>query len=614
MDKYSVLKQYFGHTAFREGQETLIDAVASGRDALGIMPTGGGKSLCYQIPALMLDGTALVISPLISLMADQVGALENAGISAVFVNSSLTPEQLDRAREGIRRGLYRLIYIAPERLDSDSFLRLVSGLRVSLIAVDEAHCVSQWGQDFRPSYLRIAGFVESLPERPPLCAFTATATERVRQDIREKLGLRGPVEAVTGFDRPNLFFDVRRPANKTQALLSLLGERRDKSGIVYCATRANVERVCIALQSAGVDATRYHAGLSEAERRQNQEDFRFDRKTVMVATNAFGMGIDKSNVGFVIHYNMPKDLESYYQEAGRAGRDGEPAEAILLYSPGDVATARFLITHGERESGSEEDRARREQDLRRLETMVGYCKHGGCLRGCILDYFGQEHGAGCGNCGNCCASYVESDITVTAQMILSCICRVHDKLGYYVGMTAIVSVLRGSRSRRIEELGLDAVSTYGLLRGRSAAEIRGYIEYLQSAGYLFVEREHSTLRMTERAGAVLFRGERVSMSVRQDTQQEGRAERRRHARAAADLLPQPEPDLLAALRALRAGLARREGVPAYIIFSNATLADMAAKSPRTRAELLEVSGVGKVKAERYGDVFLQAIEKYEQSK
>ena len=614
MDKYSVLKQYFGHSSFREGQEKLIDAVLSGRDALGIMPTGGGKSLCYQIPALMLDGTALVISPLISLMADQVGALENAGISAAFINSSLTPEQLDQAREGVRRGRYRLIYIAPERLDSDSFLRLISERQLSLIAVDEAHCVSQWGQDFRPSYLRIAGFVESLPGRPPLCAFTATATARVQQDIREKLGLHGPVEVVTGFDRPNLFFDVRRPANKTEALLSLLRERRDKSGIVYCATRANVERVCLALQRAGVEATRYHAGLSEAERRQNQEDFRFDRKTVMVATNAFGMGIDKSNVSFVIHYNMPKDLESYYQEAGRAGRDGEPAEAILLYAPGDVATARFLITHGERGSDSGEDGVRREQDLRRLEMMVGYCKHGGCLRGCILDYFGQEHGAGCGNCGNCCASYVESDITVTAQMILSCIRRVHDKLGYYVGMAAIVSVLRGSRSRRIGELGLDSVSTYGLLRDRSAAEIRGCIEYLENAGYLFVEQEHSTLRMTERAGAVLFRGERVSMSVRQDLQQESRRGRRRRAQPAADLRSEPDSGLLTALRALRTNLARREGVPAYIIFSNATLADMAARVPRTRSQLLEVSGIGAVKAERYGDLFLEAIEKYADSK
>ena len=614
MDKYSVLKQYFGHSSFREGQEKLIDAVLSGRDALGIIPTGGGKSLCYQIPALMFDGTALVISPLISLMADQVGALENAGISATFINSSLTPEQLDQARDGVRCGRYRLIYIAPERLDSDSFLRLISERRLSLIAVDEAHCVSQWGQDFRPSYLRIAGFVESLPERPPLCAFTATATARVRQDIREKLGLRGPVEVVTGFDRPNLFFDVRRPANKTEALLSLLRERREKSGIVYCATRANVERVCLSLQRAGVEATRYHAGLSEAERRQNQEDFRFDRKTVMVATNAFGMGIDKSNVSFVIHYNMPKDLESYYQEAGRAGRDGEPAEAILLYAPGDVATAQFLITHGEREPNNGEEGGRREQDLRRLEMMVGYCKHGGCLRGCILDYFGQEHGAGCGNCGNCCESYVESDITVTAQMILSCIRRVHDKLGYYVGMTAIVSVLRGSRSRRIEELGLEGVSTYGLLRDRSSAEIRGCIEYLENAGYLFVEQEHSTLRMTERAGAVLFRGERVSMSVRQDLQQESRRERRRRAQPAAHWRSEPESDLLMALRALRTNLARREGVPAYIIFSNATLADMAARVPRTRSQLLEVPGIGAVKAERYGDLFLEEIEKYADGK
>lgn len=615
MDKLSVLKNYFGHSSFREGQEKLIDAVLSGRDALGIMPTGGGKSLCYQVPALMLGGTALVISPLISLMADQVGALESAGVSAVFVNSSLSLEQLDEARDGIRRGRYKLIYIAPERLDNEGFLRLISRQRLSLIAVDEAHCVSQWGPDFRQSYLRIADFVQSLPERPPLCAFTATATERVRRDIREKLGLREPVTVVTGFDRPNLFFDVRHPADKMRALMELLAERRGKSGIVYCATRSNVERVCMALQDAGVAATRYHAGLSEDERRQNQEDFRFDRKTVMVATNAFGMGIDKSNVSFVIHYNMPKDLESYYQEAGRAGRDGEAADAILLYAPGDVATARFLITHGERDADDEAARARQEQELERLGAMVDYCKHCGCLRGFILDYFGQSHGERCENCGGCRAAYEERDITVIAQMILSCVRRVYDRLGYYVGTTAIVSVLRGSISEKITRLGLDTLSTYGLLKGTRARQIREYIELLIKRGYMFVEPEHLTLRMTERAGDVLFRGERVSMLVRMDFQApDGPHERRKRRSLSIGGVAVPAAGLLGALRDLRTELAREEGVPAYIVFSNATLSDMAAKAPRTRDELLEVSGVGKVKAERYGRQFLAAIREYESAK
>lgn len=613
MDKLSVLKNYFGHSSFREGQEGLIDAVLSGHDALGIMPTGGGKSLCYQVPALMLEGAALVISPLISLMADQVGALESAGVSAVFINSSLSLEQLDETRDGIRRGRYKLIYIAPERLDNGGFLRLISRQRLSLIAVDEAHCVSQWGPDFRPSYLRIADFVESLPERPPLCAFTATATERVRRDIREKLGLHEPVTAVTGFDRPNLFFDVRQPADKMRALRELLAERRGKSGIVYCATRSNVERVCQALQDSGVAATRYHAGLSENERRQNQEDFRFDRKTVMVATNAFGMGIDKSNVSFVIHYNMPKDPESYYQEAGRAGRDGEQADAILLYAPGDVATARFLITHGERDADGGDARARQEQELERLGTMVDYCKHSGCLRGFILDYFGQSHGERCENCGGCRAAYEERDVTVVAQMILSCVRRVYDRLGYHVGTTTIVSVLRGSVSGKITRLGLDSLSTYGLLKGTRARQIREYIDLLIKRGYMFVEPEHSTLRLTERAGDVLFRGERVSMLVRMDFREpDGPRERRkrRSAAAAAAAVPEPEAGLLGALRALRTELAREEGVPPYIVFSNATLADMASKVPLTREELLEVSGVGKVKAERYGRQFLEVIREY----
>ena len=343
MDQYEALKYYFGHSQFRQGQEALIDAILSGRDVLGIMPTGGGKSLCYQIPALVFDGVTLVISPLISLMKDQVAALSEAGIQAAYLNSTLTVQQMELVYQRARAGAYQLLYVAPERLDTAEFSALMAEISVPLVAVDEAHCISQWGQDFRPSYLSIAAFVQRLPRHPVVAAFTATATGEVQEDIVRRLELREPLRIVTGFDRPNLFFDVRRPKQKTPVLLRLIQERQDKSGIVYCATRSAVERLCKNLCAKGIAATRYHAGLDEEERRQNQDDFQFDRKTVMVATNAFGMGIDKSNVGFVIHYHMPKSLEAYYQEAGRAGRDGEPADCILLYSNGDVETAKYLI-------------------------------------------------------------------------------------------------------------------------------------------------------------------------------------------------------------------------------------------------------------------------------
>ena len=343
MDKYKILKQYFGHSAFREGQGEIIDAILSGRDALGIMPTGGGKSLCYQVPALMLGGVTLVISPLISLMKDQVMALKDAGVNAAFLNSSLTSAQMQTVYRNIRAGAYKIIYVAPERLDGEGFVSLAQSLQVSLVAVDEAHCISQWGQDFRPSYLRILGFIEKMPRRPVLTAFTATATKRVREDIERILQLQNPLKIVTGFDRPNLNFEVLHPRNKAATLRSLIDARPGQNGIVYCATRKSVESICQELQTAGIRATRYHAGLPDEERRKNQEDFLYDRYAVMVATNAFGMGIDKSNISYVIHYNMPKSLEAYYQEAGRAGRDGERADCLLLYSPGDVQTAKFLI-------------------------------------------------------------------------------------------------------------------------------------------------------------------------------------------------------------------------------------------------------------------------------
>ena len=400
LEKRTLLKKFFGHSAFRGGQEALIDAILSGRDVLGVMPTGGGKSICYQIPALMLPGLTIVVSPLISLMKDQVAALTEVGVPAAFLNSSLSLEQLRETYAKTAKEQYKLLYVAPERLENESFLSLISHVPVSLLAVDEAHCISQWGQDFRPSYLKIADFIAQLPTRPVVAAFTATATKQVRADIISQLGLRNPLLNITGFDRPNLYFAVQHPTSKLAATLQLVRERDGKAGIVYCNTRASVERVCEFLSDKGIAATRYHAGLSEEERHANQDDFRFDRKTVMVATNAFGMGIDKSNVSFVIHYNMPKSIEAYYQEAGRAGRDGAEADCILLFNSGDVQTARFLINNG---SDNEEMDAVQREEVRRqdlgLRQMTGYCKTTDCLRGYILSYFGQSHPETCGCCG-----------------------------------------------------------------------------------------------------------------------------------------------------------------------------------------------------------------------
>ena len=611
LNKYDVLKQYFGHSAFRDGQVELIDAVLCGRDAFGIMPTGGGKSICYQLPALMMDGVALVISPLISLMKDQVMALKNAGVSAAFVNSSLSSEQMKTVYRNIRAGKYKIVYVAPERLDGESFISLAQNLKISLVAVDEAHCISQWGQDFRPSYLRIVDFLEKLPQRPVLTAFTATATKQVQNDIERLLKLRTPLRITTGFDRPNLYFEVMRPKSKAATLQTLIAQHRGKCGIVYCATRSAVEKVCSALRGAGVSATRYHAGLSDEERRQNQENFLYDRAAVMVATNAFGMGIDKSNVGFVIHYNMPKSLEAYYQEAGRAGRDGEKADCILLYSAGDIQTAKFLIQNsGENEELTEEQRQTIVQkDYERLNAVIGYCKTTRCLRGYILDYFGQAHQESCGNCGNCRADFEVKDITAQAQMILSCVKRARDKLGYSVGATLIVRTLCGSADKRVLELGLDQLTTYGLMKGTHKSRVREFIEALETQGYLYTDPAHGGVELTPKAGKVLFRNENVKMAIKESSVPE-----KQRGKKALSVGTEEENNLFTVLKALRFKLARQENVPAYIIFSNACLSDMAAKVPKNMAEFLEVSGVGEIKASRYGSTFLDEIAKYEGEK
>lgn len=600
--KYEVLSRYFGYSSFRNGQEALIDAQMTGRDVFGIMPTGGGKSLCYQIPALMMDGVTLVVSPLISLMKDQVMALKNSGISAAYINSSLTQEQIHLVYRNMIYGQYKIIYVAPERLLAEGFLKAIGSIKIAMLAVDEAHCISQWGQDFRPSYLRIAGFLRLLPYRPVVSAFTATATSAVREDVIRLLGLRDPYVVVTGFDRPNLRFEVIKPKNKPKTLCSLLNTRKGKCGIVYCSTRKDVEKVCDLLQKNGYSATRYHAGLSDDERRNNQDDFVYDRRNIMVATNAFGMGINKSNVSFVIHYNMPQSLEAYYQEAGRAGRDGSPADCVLLYSAGDIQTAKFLIQNpSENEMMSDDERRYvQERDLKRLEKMITYCKTPDCLRGYILDYFGQMHPKNCENCSNCDSEIQKTDITIPAQMILSCIQQIYRKLGYYIGTTLVVRTLHGSAEKRVMALNLNELPAYGLMSNTPRSDIRAMMEALESQGYLQMNSEHGSVYPTEKAREILFEQGSVHMRTSKTVEPV-----KKDTRAL-----QPNSDLLMVLKNLRLRLAKEEKVPAYIIFSNATLEDMAAKAPQTMAAFLMVNGVGQYKAEQYGEAFLSEINRY----
>ncbi|MEG2000683.1 MAG: DNA helicase RecQ [Evtepia sp.] len=602
--KQDILKQYFGHIAFRPGQGELIDAILSGRDALGVMPTGAGKSMCYQIPALMLPGITLVVSPLISLMKDQVAALMQAGVPVAFINSSLNAAQYRAVFQRAEAGQYKIIYVAPERLATSDFLHLAEKVTISLIAVDEAHCVSQWGQDFRPSYLKIVAFVDRLSYRPVVSAFTATATAEVKTDIAHILKLRDPISLTTGFDRANLYFEVVKPKNKPIYLRELLRQYVGKSGIIYCAKRKVVESICATLQEEGLSATRYHAGLTDEERRQNQEDFVYDRVQIMVATNAFGMGIDKSNVSFVIHYNMPKNLESYYQEAGRAGRDGEPADCILMFSNGDIQTAKFFIENPtESAERSESERtAILDREMKRLHVMIGYCQTTDCLRAYILRYFGES--SSCGNCSNCKAIYENIDITVEAQKIMSCIARAEKNHPYGLGLTLYVRALHGSREQRILDLKLDRLSTYGMMRTISRTKIREYIDYLVGAGYLQITAgEYPVLRLTPKSSAVLFQGEKISMPMKA----KATPSKVGTSNPKAISVGVTDSPLLSKLKTLRTALATEANVPAYIIFSNATLADMAEKAPRNRMEFLQVSGVGEVKAERYGTAFLNLI-------
>ena len=598
MTKEEALKTYFGYDAFRGGQEPVIDALLSGRDAMGIMPTGAGKSVCYQIPALLLPGITLVISPLVSLMRDQVTQLVQMGVPAAYLNSTLTFKQYLLALERARAGRYKIIYVAPERLETEGFQSFAQAADISLVAVDEAHCISQWGQDFRPSYMNIPAFVEGLLRRPPVGAFTATATPEIQEDIARLLSLRNPLRITTGFNRENLYFEVRQPSDKRAALLELVRSRPGKCGIVYCSTRKAVEEVCALLRERGVSATRYHAGLEPEERQRNQEDFLYDRALVMVSTNAFGMGIDKSDVRYVIHYNMPKDLESYYQEAGRAGRDGLPSSCILLFSGQDVRTGEFLITHGEprEELDAKTAELLRERDLQRLRRMTAYCRTQRCLRQYLLQYFGEFASDYCGACYNCLHNFEEVDVSREAQIIVRCVA----ELGQHFGVGVVAETLCGADTEKIRKFHMEREPSYGLLKDLTQVQVRERIRFLLDTG---------TLQLSSGPYPVVLLGKPLSadtpLLMRVAREESSFAKRR-----PPEELDDRQSELFSRLRVLRASVARRQGVPAYVVFSDKTLRELAVAWPQTIEEFRAVSGVGDAKAARYGKAFLAEIDRF----
>lgn len=615
MDKRQVLKQYFGYDDFREGQELLIDSILEGKDTLGIMPTGAGKSMCFQIPALMMDGITLVISPLISLMKDQVGALNQAGIHAAFLNSSLTAGQYYKALQYAKEGRYPIIYVAPERLVTEEFLDFAMHVKIAMVAVDEAHCVSQWGQDFRPSYLKIMEFIERLPVRPVVSAFTATATKEVRDDVIDILMLQNPTVLTTGFDRPNLYFGVMAPKDKYGTVKNYLETHQGQCGIIYCLTRKVVEEVSEKLRQDGFLVTRYHAGLSDAERKQNQDDFIYDRYPIICATNAFGMGIDKSNVRFVIHYNMPKNMESYYQEAGRAGRDGEPSECILLYGGQDVITNQFFIDNNQ--DNQELDLMTRqivqERDRDRLRKMTFYCFTNECLRDYILRYFGEYGGNYCGNCSNCLSQFETVDVTDIARAIIECV----ESSRQRYGTNVIVDTVHGANTAKIRNYRMDENPHYGELAKVPSYRLRQVMNYLQLHELLTVTNdEYAIVKLTERSKQVFEEDGQVVMKMAKEQERPAKEKSGKGKKSPKGLaagfagteFTAEDEALFEKLRLLRTEIAREEKVPPYIVFSDKTLTHMCVVKPGSKEEMLNVSGVGAFKYEKYGERFLDCVQ------
>jgi len=589
------LKKYFGYDSFKNGQEELIASILEGRDALGVMPTGAGKSVCYQIPAAMLPGVTLVVSPLISLMKDQVDTLRQIGIPTTFINSTLGADELRERFRDIQAGKYTLVYVAPERLESERFLRLLETLPIPLLAVDEAHCVSQWGHDFRPSYMNVGRLVERLKPRPVVAAFTATATDAVKADIVTHLRMVDPFRVTTGYARDNLTFSVVKGVNKKEFLEKYVRERKNESGIIYASTRKEVEETHRFLQKLGLSVGRYHAGLSDEERQRSQELFQYDDLKWMVATNAFGMGIDKSNVRYVLHYNLPKTIESYYQEAGRAGRDGEPSECVLLYAPQDTMTQKFLIEQ------NEFDEERRKIEYANLKAMVDYCHTTDCLQRHIVRYFGGEDAKPCGRCGNCTDDTEATDVTLEAQKAFSCVARMRQRFG----VTITAKVLRGANDAKVRQFAFDRLPTFGALKEYKEKDLVNLLNVLVAEGYLAMsDGQYPTLSLTNRAVAVLEGQERVVLRFAR------LAPSASGGRGGEEGVAEGRQALFDELRAVRKALADRAKVPPFTIFHDATLREMCAKLPRTEEELLDVKGVGENKVAKYGEAFLDVLRAY----
>ena len=588
-----VLHKYYGYTSFRKGQENIITSIINKEDVLAIMPTGGGKSICYQVPALCLDGITIVISPLISLMKDQVDALKTMGVKARLINSSLSNSEYSGVLEEIENDECKIIYIAPERLDSMDFVNIIRGKNISQVAIDEAHCVSQWGHDFRVSYKKIPYFINRLDKRPIVTAFTATASNEVREDIINILNLHNPAVYITGFDRENLSINIVKSSSKNKYTLDYVENHKNESGIIYASTRKEVETIYEGLLKRNYSVAKYHAGLSNEARKEYQENFINDDIKIMVATNAFGMGIDKPNIRWVLHYNMPQSIENYYQEIGRAGRDGEDSECVLLFSPGDVHTQKYLV-----EVGIENPERKRVQ-YKKLQQMVDLVYSNTCYRKNILNYFGETFLEDCNNCSNCLNEGEVVDKTLDAQKVISCIARMKRSFG----ATMIIDVLRGSKNKKVLDLGFDTLTTYGIMKNYSNEDLKTFINTLVSHGFLDVVENigprgsFPTIKLNEQSLKV----------IRQEIKVEFKEDKVTKSRYV-------ENELYEMLVSLRSEIAKEEGIAPYMVFGDATLKNMASVYATNKEEMLNISGVGQIKYEKYGNRFKDIIEKYIEEK